>query len=344
MAHELSLRADGTAEMAFVGETPWHGLGRSVTKGASIGVWQKEAGMDWSAREAVVYFGSKEAAINEHPDYLSEAEGYKMLYRSDTNSQLAIVGDDYNVVQPVEVLEFFRDLTEQGGWHIHTAGCLRGGRKVWAMATNGDTANVGKGDTIKRNLLLATSLDGSMKTVAMETSVRVVCANTLSMALGRNVKGQIATSHRSAFDPNLVKRALGVNLDNFKLFMERAKELADTPVQLDQARDVLRQLFKVEEKAKLNPRLSWLGDLSALGAEPEAKDPGALTAILAMFQGAGMGSTLKTAKGTAWGLLNAVTEYVDHDMGRTQDARLDAAWFGKGASIKHDALELITAI
>jgi phage/plasmid-like protein (TIGR03299 family) len=344
MAHELSLRADGSAEMAFVGETPWHGLGQSVTKGASIGVWAKEAGMNWQADEARVFFTpAEDEAINKYDDP-TEAEGYKMLYRSDSMAQLAIVGEDYQVVQPMDVLEFFRDLTETGGWHIHTAGCLRGGRKLWAMASNGDAANVGKGDQIRRNLLLATSLDGSMKTVAMETSVRVVCANTLSMALGRNVKGQVSTSHRTAFDPQLVKRALGVNQDNFKLFMERAKELADTPVALDQARDLLRTLFKVEEQAKLAPRLAWLGDLTKVDLEPAAKDTRAVGAILSLFNGEGMGSSLKTSKGTAWGLLNATTEYVDHFMGRTDDARLDAAWFGKGAQLKSQAVELITAL
>lgn len=340
MAHELSIRKDGKAEMAFVGETPWHGLGQSVTKGASIGVWAKEAGMNWHAEEAAVFYGRADLQNGD----MQPADGVKMLYRSDTEKQLAIVGEDYQVVQPLDVLEFFRDMTEQGGWHIHTAGCLRGGRKLWAMATNGESADVGKGDTIKRNLLLATSLDGSMKTIAMETSVRVVCANTLSMALGKNVKGQVATSHRTAFDPNLVKRALGVNVDSFNLFMERAKELADTPVRLDQARDLLRSLFKVEEQAKLGPKLSWLGDLSQVGVEPEAKDPRSVQTILALFEGAGMGSSLKSSKGTAWGLLNAVTEHVDHDMGRSDDSRLDAAWFGKGALIKQQALDLIATI
>ena len=349
MAHELSIRTDGTAEMAFVGDTPWHGLGQSVTKGASIGVWAKEAGMNWSAEEASVYFTTDQAMRNGLSGDLEEverkAEGYKMLYRSDSGKQLAIVGEDYQVVQPMEVLEFFRDLTEHGGWHIHTAGCLREGRKVWAMATNGDSENVGRGDQIKRNILLATSLDGSMKTIAKETAVRVVCANTLSLAL-RSDKGAklVATSHRSAFDANLIKRALGVNQDSFKKFIEQAKELADTPVKFTEARDILRTLFKVEEQASLGPKLAWLGDLSKVSVEPIPKDTRPVARCLELFDGHGMGASMKTAKNTAWGLLNAVTEYVDHDMGRTPDSRLDAAWFGKGDAIKNQALELITTL
>ena len=343
MAHELKLRADGRAEMAFVGETPWHGLGQSVTKGASIGVWAKEAGMDWKAQEARVYF---EHDASPAGPTASEAEGYKMLYRSDTKQQLGIVGEGYNVVQPGDVLEFFRDMTENDGWWIHTAGVLRGGRKVWAMATNGEAATLGKGDVVKRNMLLATSLDGSMKTIAMETTVRVVCANTLALAL-RDEKGgkYMATSHRSAFDADLVKKALGINRDLFKRFMNQAQELADTPVNLSQARDILRELFQPEEKTKVtSPKLAWLGDLSKLDIEPEKADNRSVTRSLELFQGEGMGAGLKTAKGTAWGLLNAITQHVDHDLGRAQDTRLDSAWFGRGAGTKKQALELVGAL
>lgn len=338
MAHELSIRKDGKAEMAFVGETPWHGLGQNVTKGASIGVWAKEAGLDWTADASPVYFNIP----NRAPAL--KADGYKMLYRSDNHEQLSIVGSDYNVVQPGDVLEFFRDLTEQNGWWIHTAGVLRGGRKLWAMATNGDEGNVVKGDTIKRNLLLATSLDGSMRTIAQETQVRVVCANTLAMAIGRDGAGRagaIATSHRSVFDPEAVKRALGVKQDHFKTFMAKAQELANTPVKLDEAREFLRVIFRVNAPAKVaaKPKLAWLAGLTA--PEPESPDTRSVLRVLELFQGQGMGADLKGVKGTRWGLLNAVSEHVDHEMGRTDDTRLDAAWFGRGASIKKDAMEAL---
>ena len=337
MAHELTIRADGRAEMAFVGETPWHGLGQAVTKGASIGVWAKEAGMGWTAKESAVCFEK------EKPDgdsYLSSVPSHKVLYRSDTGNSLAVVGAGYEVVQPGDVLEFFRDLTEHGGWWIHTAGVLREGRKVWALASNGETGTIGKKDQVNRNLLLATSLDGSMRTIAMETAVRVVCANTLAFALTKTgLNKTIQVSHRSIFDPDLIKRTLGVNQDSFKVFMEQAKEMADTPIKLDDAREVLRSIFKIDQAPK-TPATSWMGNLASMSdqAEPD-KDPRALNLILALFQGAGKGATMPSAKGTVWGALNAVTEYVDHDMGRTQDTILDSAWFGRGAGLKADAFK-----
>lgn len=331
MAHELARRADGRAAIAFVGETPWHGLGQELTKGASIGVWKKEAGLDWEALEgtpAVTY-----------PNQISFPD-YKGLYRSDTQEPLAIVGAGYQVVQPGEVLEFFREMVEVQGWYIHTAGALRGGRKVWALATNETSALVGKGDRINHNILLATSLDGSMRTTAIETSVRVVCANTLAMALNGATSGKIIkVSHRTEFDKDEVLGALGLQQDRFKVFMEKAKEMADTPVSMDQAQELLARVFKLDVKPKVDT--SWMGSLGSQEAAADQMTNRGIESILRLFDGEGRGATLKTAKATRWGLLNAVTEHVDHFMGRSPDTRLDSAWFGRGSAIKADAFKIL---
>lgn len=350
MAHELTLRADGRAEMAFAdySGTPWHGMGQSVTKGASIGVWLKEAGMDWEAKEgtpAVATIGGEFLPFDD----------YKGLYRSDTEAPLAIVGEGYNVVQPREVLEFFRDMTEEGGWHIHTAGTLRGGRKLWAMASRGEWGAIkgnGRGakamqhkDEVHNNLLFATSLDGSMKTTVIDTAVSVVCANTLAAAMhdGEKTGRVITISHRSVFDAVAVKKVLGLAGDSFQRFMKQAQDLADTPCDVTEARDLLDDIFGVDKKAKAVD-LSWMGRLTELGqqqARPE--ESRVVSSVLDLFEGAGMGATLPSRQGTRWGLLNAVTEHVDHGMGRTDDTRLDGAWFGRGNAFKTKAFEVLAA-
>lgn len=216
------------------------------------------------------------------------------------------------------------------GGHVSTTGGLR-------------RPGPKQADEIKQNLLLATSLDGSMKTTAALTAVRVVCANTLALAL-RNEKSVIEVSHRSVFDPQGIKRALGVARDSFEYFMQQANEMADTPIQLDEALDVLRKVFRSTAPAK-KVDTSWMGCLTQIEAnaegEDEVKESRVVSRVLELFDGAGMGAGLKTAKGTRWGLLNAITQHVDHEMGRTQDTRLDSAWFGRGASFKKDALELL---
>lgn len=346
MSHELSIRANGKTEMAFVGETPWHGLGQNVTQGASLGVWAKEAGMDWRAVESPVFAFGAPAPAKEYGHEVINFSDHKALYRSDTQAPLSIVGAGYEVVQPLDVLEFFRDMTEQGGWHIHTAGVLRGGRKLWAMASNGDRGAIGSDgkDVVYPNLLLATSLDGSLRTTAKLTSVRVVCANTVSFALNGGGKA-VTLSHRSVFDPSAIKRALGVAIDSFKVFMAAATEMAATPIDLDEAREVLDRVFQTQAIVKPALDLSWMSRLGDAPAIPDevGKETRVVTAVLDLFEGAGRGATMKSSKGTRWGLLNAVTEQVDHNMGRSDDTRLDAAWFGRGDGFKNRAWSELVA-
>ncbi len=336
MSHEITIRDNGRAEMAFAGATPWHGLGQSVTKGASLGVWLKEAGMDWMAMEAGV-----EAVLGGDPCHNVRFPDHKALYRSNTMAPLAIVGKNYKVVQPRQILEFFRSMVEHEGWHIHTAGTLRGGRKLWVMATNGQRATVGKGDPVVRNVVLATSLDGTMRTVAMDTAVRVVCANTLSMALQED-RVLAAMSHRTEFDATLFRRAIGAKEYAFESFIEQARALAETPMDLTQARDYLYSVFVEGGKKSAGATPDKASSLSWLSDYPEDYDnprqPRSVSRCLELFEGVARGSNKAQCRGTAWGLFNAVTEYVDHEMGRDRDTGYDSALFGRGSHIKREAM------
>lgn len=340
MAHELSITTSGKAEMAYVGATPWHGLGQSVTKGASLDVWAKEAGLDWEAKSAAPLYHCN----LDKPGTLRSVEASKVLYRSDTGAPLSVVGADYNIVQPREVLEFFRDMTESGGWHIHTAGVLREGRKIWAMATNNTFGTVGGKDVIYPHLLLATSLDGSLRTTAKLTAVRVVCANTVAMALASG-GDQVKVSHRTVFDPSAVKRALGVAPRTFETFLSLAKAMAEIPMSRESAREALDRIFFGEAPRKPAMDLSWLGKLGSAPVIPDdAKESRVVSRALELFDGAGRGASFKTSKGTRWGLFNAVTEMVDHEMGRTADTRVEASWFGRGDGFKTAAWKELSTI
>lgn len=354
MAHELSIRANGTAEMAFVGALPWHGLGQQVKQGASIEQWTRAAGMDWQALAA--------PAVFTRADGTAGRTDKKVIYRSDTGAALSVMGADYNIVQPREILEFFRSATENGGWHIHTAGVLREGRKLWAMASQDDNgALVAKGDRVKLNLLLATSLDGTSPTIAKATTVRVVCANTVAAAMGERGRAAVRLSHRSVFDPAVILSAMKTAGDDFTEFVNAAQRMAETPISLDEAREVLRQLFVSHAAAKAAvqssvtlasaaamARQESAALLAKLGAKPaqvaEApKDHRNMTRVIELWQGQGMGADSAGARGTRWGLLNAVSQFIDHEAGRTADARIDAAWFGKGDALKSKAAELLAA-
>lgn len=303
--------------MAYVGEKPWHGLGNKLEPSQSIDTWKKKAGMDWEIEESAVrYVVGKNGigAINAFPQQ-------KVLYRSDNHAPLSVVSQRYQVVQPGEILEFYRDLTEVGGFELESAGVLREGRKFWALAKTGQSTVLKRKDRVEGYLLLATACDGSLATTAQFTSVRVVCNNTLAIALGSNA-GAVKVPHRSQFDPDVVKRQLGITVSTWDSFVARMKALVDCPVDPDSVDGLLRRVLTYP-----NP-----------DGEGVSVNEQAFKAARALYDGAGKGSELASAKGTAWGVLSSVTEFVDHHRrARSDDHRREAAWFGAGAQIKQRA-------
>lgn len=304
--------------MAYVGQKPWHGLGNRLARQQPIEVWKRQAGMDWQIEESEVRFvtgNHKVGAINAFPEN-------KVLYRSDTKKPLAVVSKRFRVVQPGEILEFYRDLTATNGFELETAGVLREGRKFWALARTGQSATLRGRDRVDGYLLLATACDGTLATTAQFTSVRVVCNNTLTVAVGKG-EGAIKVPHRSHFDPKQVKRQLGITVSAWDGFVERMKLLSAQPVDPDSAEALLRRVLTY----------------AVPNAAPVVNEH-AVSSVRALYEGSGKGSQLASSRGTAWGLLNGITEYVDHHRRtRSDDHRRDAAWFGQGARIKRRALD-----
>ncbi len=301
--------------MAYVGATPWHGLGNQLTEQQPIDVWLHEAGMNWTIEQSDVLFN-----VSQDGMHIRMHRDAKVLYRSDTLAPLSVVSPRYKVVQPHEVLHFYNDLVHAGGFELETAGVLKGGKKLWALAKTGQETLVRSGDRVKAYLLLATSCDGTLCTTAQFTSVRVVCNNTLQIAVGDNT-GAVKVPHSTVFDPLAVKDALGLGLSDWDVFMRNIKALSQRPISPEEARqyfaDVLDEPMPVED------------------ATPSK----AMQQLHALYSGAGMGSMLTGTRGTAWGLVNAVTEYVDHHRrARSSDYRLDSAWFGQGATLKQRAI------
>ena len=304
MSHEVE-------SMAYVHAAPWHGLGNRLTERQPMEVWLREAGMDWSIREAPVQFTA--------PDGEGEVfDSHKVLFRSDSDFPLSIVSNRYKVVQPSEVLEFFRDLVDTAGFELETAGVLKGGLKFWALAKTGQEAMLRGGDQLKGYLLLATSCDASLATTAQFTSVRVVCNNTLQMAVG-DTAGAVRVPHCTAFDPLAVKLELSLSVSAWNTFMAHARCLSERSVTREEARRYL---------------------VTILGDPEQVEQPRSVEKAMDLFAGNAIGAELAAANGTAWGLLNSVTEYIDHRrLSRVPGGRLHSAWFGAGAVVKKKAFE-----
>ncbi|AIV64966.1 DUF932 domain-containing protein [Burkholderia pseudomallei] len=309
--------------MAYVNQEPWHGLGNKLAPKQPLEVWARAAGMNWSIEEAEVRFV---AAGNRSLGSIHAFPEQKVLYRSDTQAPLSVVSARYQVVQPAEILEFYRDLTEHSGFELETAGVLKDGKKLWALARTGQSVTLKGKDTVNGYVLLATACDGTLATTAQHTSVRVVCNNTLQIALGDSAAA-VKVGHRSQFDAQAVKRQLGIAVSSWDAFMVRMKALSERKMSDAAAEKFLRRVLTYPTTSPANR------DVLAVNER-------AIKAVAELYSGRGKGADLASASGTAWGLLNAVTEYVDHHRrARSDDHRRDAAWFGSGATLKDRACD-----
>lgn len=321
MVDAVTIRANGKAEMAYVQghDKPWHGLGDTVAPGASIEEWVKAAGMDWKIRRSRVRYG-------EGANQLTLDDSH-VLFRSDTKAPLGIVSDKYRVFQPAETLEFFRDLLPEG-FELNTAGTLYGGKKFWALASIGEEFTIGSRDRLRGFILAASSADGSIRTTFKNVITRVVCDNTLTA--GMSERGvQVAISHRSTVDAAAVKEKLGLAREQFHREMAQLRRLAETPVTQDEVDQFLGELL-VETQ---------------MVTKKDVTKSKAFVTISDLFNGSGLGATLDGADGTLWGLLNAVTEYVDHHAKAADVSnRLDSAWFGRGDAFKNAAAQKALAL
>jgi len=318
MSHEID-ETNGKAAMAYVGGRPWHGLGQQLTEDADIATWKKEAGLNWKLKASpVIYQTAGAHAIDETvgPQFLDSTKQLVMpdrqlLFRSDTKAALSVVSDKYKIVQPGEVLDFYKELVESAGFKLETAGALFGGRKFWALARCGDSAKIMGQDEIKPYLLLASSCDGSMATVAHFTSVRVVCNNTLRMSIGPNGRNaKIRVPHNADFDHDAVQADLGIATKAWDQFLASVRILAKEKINRDDAIDVIAGQMKK----------SWLDEEEIeMPREKKMESSRALRRIITLFDGEALGADFKGCKGTSWGLLNAVTQYVDHESGSSND-------------------------
>ena len=280
-------------------------------------------------------------------------EEQRVLYRSDTHAPLSVVSQRYQEVQPLEILEFYRDLTEQAGFELETAGVLKGGKKFWALAKTGQTSMLKGKDVSNGYILLATACDGTLATTAQFTSIRVVCNNTLAIALkGQSSSaGVVKVPHSTKFDAEKVKQQLGISVRAWDEHMYEMKQLSQRKVSQTEAAAYFDAVFNNSSMSIADQDDSIIQfyrnvatqaqSHSTSKAENKTEPNGrALSKVMSMFNGQGRGAELSSAKDTAYGLLCSITEFADHERrAMSQDHRLDSAWFGAGAVLKQRGLE-----
>ncbi len=299
-------------------QVPWEAAG-SRLQGNDVEEWQKTADLDWKAVASPVRYR------DESKGKSVVMPGRFVLHRDDTGEPLGIVSGRYNIVQPHELLEAYDELAGGLGFKLEAAGPLLGGKKVWALAGGGGEVEIPGGDSLQRYLLFATSYDTSTKTVVTQLSNRPSCSNQLPALLAGKYGSSVQISHLTNFDVERLSEEMNLD-ESWVEFSKTIKALVKKKTTDIVAREFFADVF-------YPPELRKTGVFSQKGADRRVDT---LMDILAEAPG----QDLKSARGTAWGLVNAVTYYVDHEArSKSDDVRLDKAWFGEGASLKSRALE-----
>jgi len=304
----------------------WVDAVHAVKQGATVDELKTQAGLDWNIKASNVLYQTEGSGV------IATMPKKRLLYRDDTGAPLAVVSDRYKIVQPGEVLEFYRDLTEAGGFQLETAGVMQGGKKFWAMAKTDLEMRVKGQDLVSGYLLLVTGCDGTLATSAFFTSVRASCLNMLNVMIANadEIRPKIRVPHSRQFDAQEVKSQLGIMEGSWATFEQEAIALSDRKVSHKEA---LAYFLKV-----LYPKADKDGvDLERAGTK--------LKMVMDVYESA-PGQELKSARHTAWGLVNAVTRYVDHDSkARSNDSRITKAWLGAGSTQKQlaflEAMKLV---
>ena len=337
MAHQLE-------QMAYIGDTPWHGLGNQLTQNQPIEIWAQQAGMDWRIESSDVSYMAQNA---RGQSIIMPYEEQRVLYRSDTHAPLSVVSQRYQEVQPMEILEFYRDLTEQSGFELETAGVLKGGKKFWALARTGQSTALKGKDVSNGYILLATACDGTLATTAQFTNIRVVCNNTLAIALrGQSSNaGVVKVPHSTKFDADKVKQQLGISVRAWDEHMYEMKQLTQRKVTQGEAAAYFDAVFNNTSMSVADQEeniIQFYRNMATPTPAKEKSEPNgrAMNKVMDMFNGQGRGAELSSAKDTAYGLLCSITEFADHERrAMSTDHRLDSAWFGAGAALKQRGLE-----
>lgn len=310
MAHEIEM-IDGKAQMAYVGETPWHGLGTKVPGDLTPEQMLQAAGLDWEVEkvEAFAKVGGKNVSV-----------GRSALVRKSDNRILDVVSDDWNPVQNAEAFEFFNDFIAEGDMEMHTAGSLKGGQIVWALAKVNDSFELFGGDKVESYLHFSNFHKYGLATDVRFTPIRVVCNNTLTLSLNTKVERMVKISHRREFNGDNVKLMLGVAAEKLAKYKEMAQFLGSKRYNNENIVEYFKRVFPViggneNSRKELSKNANIAMDV--LDTQPGAE----------------------FAQGSWWQAFNTVTYLTDHLAGRTADTRLTSAWYGAHKNLKTTALE-----
>lgn len=304
MSHEIET-------IAYSGEEPWHGLGIKVPADLTPAQMQEAAGLNWTV-DKVPLFGTHNGK--------KHGTGKSGLFRASDSTLLDVVSDDWNVVQNDTAFEFFNDFVAAGDMEMHTAGSLKNGQIVWALAKIKESFEVVKDDVVDSYMLFTNPHKYGWATSVSFTGIRVVCMNTLRLSLGSaNSDKIVKVHHHQQFNSDDVKVLMGISHEKLQTYKEMAQFLASKKAKKENVIEYFNRVFPMTSK---NSQKETSRN-ATIAMDLLEKQPGA-----------------EFAAGTWWQPANSVTYMFDHLIGHNADNRLTNSWYGSGRKTKIDAMKL----
>lgn len=323
MSHEID-QSTGVAATFAAGTPPWHGLGQLVADAVDSAEAIRLAHLDWHVDQWPL------SAMAPDGWGTVKAKDHVANVRTDTKAVLGVVGRKYRPFQNAEAFTFCDAIVGEGMARYETAGALRGGKRVWMLLQLPDQVKVGPQDEIRPYLLIYNTFDGTSCLRAVLTATRVVCQNTLNLALSHARGEGVTIRHRGDLQGRVdeARETLGLVHRRLKTFGHEVEVLRQIPMtngRLSRYFDgLLPPLAKTATDRERTNRLAAMDKLNANFVNDL--------------------NTLPGMRGTLWAALNAATEFADHQRrfrGTTSAAkaenRLDSIWFGSSNDFKQTA-------
>jgi len=342
MAHNIAFDAATNQHMVFTaGPLPWHKLGQNVQDAQDWQAARRLAHLDWQVTKVPMYMH----AFVDGKMQSVKIQDHVAVIRQDTREQLGIVGTGYEIIQNDSAFAFTEALLETGALY-ESAGALGNGARIWVLARIPQADfTVGNADAHRTYLCFTTSHDGSLSAVVKLTEVRIVCENTLSLALSGSGSTMKIRHTASASDRlRAAQRMVTGTVQNAQSIAEKMNLLARRRLTRDSMTAILDKLFPVTATAAESADVSKTGRRANIIAD-----------VLALYD-KNDNNAFPEQRGTAYNLLNAVTNYTDHvrtarvtnGNERTADsvdaARAESAMWGTGSKLKESAFQIIDTL
>jgi len=318
-------------QMMYYGQKPWHGLGVEIKEKVGVEEAIELAGLNWDVTKIPL------KVVDEYSEDFNLSEDVFNKIAGETVNTWATVrctdgqilgtksGKNYEVLQNRDAFTWFEPFIESGETFIETAGSLNSGRRIWILATlNRDPIKISGEDTINKHLLLANSHDGTLAVHVALTPVRVVCWNTLDMAIRSKATKSLRVKHTRSVKSTLDEIRTTINMidQEFETTAEHYRFLRSKDISPIDLQKYVRVLFGVERK---------------MSHEISTRTNNQIEKVTELFE-TQLGK--QYSANSYWAAYQAYNQYLVHVKGRNVATRLNSLWFGPSAVQNKKALEL----